>query len=113
MGVIVTVGVFFGYDYVFNQDLDVTLEPIEITSQSIEYSITITHFPDNTTSFLLIVEGGDSVVQVASQDATISGKLTDLDADTVYTFTVYTVSESNQTKVFETELITKEEMYNE
>lgn len=113
MGLIVTMGVFFGYDYVFDQDIDVTLEPDIISSESIDYTLTITNIPDNVTSFLLVVEGSDYRHDIETNQPTISGRLTDLDANMAYTFTVYTISETSQTKVYETELITEEMANNE
>lgn len=113
MGLIVTMGVFFGYDYVFDQEIDVTLEPDIITSESIEYTLTITNIPDDVTSFLLSVEGSDYNYHIESNHPTINDRLTDLDANTAYTFTVYTISETSQTKVYETQFITEEMANNE
>ncbi|MFW5838550.1 MAG: hypothetical protein ACOC1L_00210 [Bacillota bacterium] len=113
MGIIVTMGLFFGYEYMFEQTTDVALEPNSVTSESIEYTIDIKHMPDDVSSFLLIVNSNNSTYQIAFADTHFTGILTELDADTAYSFTVYTVNESNRTKVYETEVITKEMVNNE
>ncbi len=113
MGLIVTMGLFFGYDYMFEQSVEVTLEPKHITSESIDYELNINHIPDDVTSFLVIIEGADFIHQVESHNPLIEEKITDLDSNTSYTFTVYTISNTNQTKVFETEVHTKEMENNE
>lgn len=108
MGLIVTAGVFFSYDYLFTLELDVTFEPNEITTQSIEYTMMVSELPKDVDSLLLIVTDNDLVYQNSTRDTVFSDTLLDLDANTEYTFTLYTVTESTQAQIYEITLITKE-----
>lgn len=108
MGLLVTLGVFFGYEYVFDQTPDVMFEPTNITEQTIAYSITISNIQEEDMIFLLVVKGDDTEYRIESTDTVFSGNVRNLTANTTYSFTIYTLSETTQTKIFETEVSTKE-----